>query len=111
MAQVQPLLCCGWAELHGVQNYKPEDFHNLLRLATQYRRGAYVFSSALTKGFENADTCGATQFAAAIKRNKLGIISKIRSFRNPNSSRTIVPYLWIVAPVNLQKYCEKHRIA
>lgn len=108
MAYVQTMECCGWAELNGVQNYKSIYFHHFLGTATGYSKGAFLFTSACAA--DKPRSCGATRFARDLRKAELGTVTALPIFKNPNTGRTIVAYLWQVDKAALMRYCKTNKI-
>lgn len=110
LGAMQNLHCCGWGELHGVQDYasNPAIFVRYMRTVALYRKGGILFSSATSA--ETSRTNGALRFAKDITDNELGTVTKLPSFRNPNTARYINSYQWVINREKFAAYCVANNI-
>jgi hypothetical protein len=108
MARVTTFACCGWAELVGVQCYRNDQFTNLVGAARAYSKGAFVFSSACVS--PSPRSCGAARFAKDVEKAGLGQVTPLPPFKNPNSRRFIIPFLWTVNRDAVVAYCRDNNV-
>lgn len=50
----------------------------------------------------------ATKFAAFITKNELGDVAQVPGKINPNSSRTVRPFIWGINTANLKKWAKEN---
>lgn len=108
MASIYTVGCCGWAELYGVQSYTNKQFHSFLAVARNYSKGAYFFASACETS--KPRSCGASRFANALRKHKLGTVVTLEPFLNPNTRRYIIPFIWHVDRATLNNYCIENAV-
>lgn len=108
---VMRMFCCGWREI-GDLTYYQGDFNAALKSLRDkgvitYRGlhcGALLFTGAGQR------SSYANKFAKDITTNKLGEVTKLPVFKNPNTGRQIKTYMWALDKDALTAYCIKHNI-
>ena len=111
--RVQRGLCCGWREITGLTTYKGR-FNDALRSLVYegtigyegVRCGALLFTQV---GARPKNPYG-ERFADDITKKKLGSITVIKNFKNPNTGHTIKAFVWILNQKAVITYCQKHRL-
>jgi len=89
-------LCCGIKELYGVSYYPRTPRRAFIDFLASYgymplRAGAFIFTDAYPSG--SSPSYGA-RFAAFLIKNKLGNITEVEPFHNPNSHNKVITYIW-----------------
>jgi hypothetical protein len=110
---VGSLHCCGWTEITGIRWYE-RDLKDFVRALIGQnlvwnrgvRRGALLFTQA---GVRLKVPYG-KQLATDLQEAGLGTVHELPHFRNPNTNRVIVPFLWKVDRKVLQAYCVEHKL-
>jgi hypothetical protein len=118
MAGVNYMSCCGLAEITSLSQSKSfsEKIQDLINNETFARRnlsngigrfckGAFVFTSN-----QRTSSHYASQFANAIVKHKLGTVTRVPSFNNPNTGNKITTYVWVINQRALKAFCKKHNI-
>ena len=106
--------CCGWDEMRELSSYNgnfdealhrvkdslfPDGFYNDSKPCA----GAILFT-ANVRGRKNY----ATQFAADIRKRKLGRVVSIPRFSNPNTDHRITSFAWVINKQNLLRYMRRN---
>lgn len=105
---VRLMNCCGWAELSGIQSYTSKDLNKVIQGVRSISKGALVFSSACRH--ETPKTCGSIRLAKDVEKHKLGTTTALPPFRNPNTGRIIVPFLWKLDRDAIYAYCKANNV-
>lgn len=106
---IQDTSCCGMHEIENLSEFKgrPKDALSSLLHASQYdstiRGSAYIIFSGVRE-----ERYG-QEFAALIKKYKLGTITKAPAKKNLNSGNVILAWIWTLDRRAIQKWAEKHR--
>lgn len=102
--------CCGYSEIHYLQLYNGNFLQAMreLELLSWHEEnpvcGAVIFTQAGAKA-----TYG-DRFARDIVKNKLGSVTKIPAFTNPNTGNKIVSYVWRLNKKNVKAYYKRHKL-
>jgi hypothetical protein len=104
------LFCCGWGELHGIQTYKTSrDLTKILTAISNHRRrGGWLFTYAGTR--RSVKNNGAERLAKALRNKKLGEVTELPQFRNPNTGHLLCSYVWIVDYIALDAYYKEKKL-
>lgn len=112
MAQAYAMQCCGVGELSGVSAEPALTLQMLINSSSLIRgngiarRGAFIFTSN-SRLKENYGT----RLAAFITTHKLGTVTSLDRFTNPNTGNPITIFVWYIDAKAVVEYCRINRIA
>lgn len=114
--EMRHMSCCGLTEISGISdiNYGGTLAGCFYRLATRYvqnptrgsyfQKGGIIFTQAAVK----KETKGyGYKFADYIVENKLGTISILPEFKNPNTYNSITTFLWVPNNAGIRAHVKK----
>jgi hypothetical protein len=108
---VRVLMCCGWGEIHGVNQYEG----NLEGFVRQLYNDGFVYVGGQRRGALLFTQAGVRSkygklLAKDLEAARLGKVQQLNSFKNPNTQRIIVPFMWMIDKAGLQAYCTEKGI-
>lgn len=107
--------CCGLQELDGLSNHPRDPEASFMALvedngignnldANIFGCGGFIFTQAGTN-----KTVYGKNFAKFIEANKLGTVTMMPGFKNPNTGNTIITFLWVINQKGIKPLYNKLR--